>query len=78
MSKKASTPSTTDIFSGPGNRVKASITRPPKDLIDKMSEYETPDVSDQLNRLYAMRADMQNVVNDVRICGAACTPVTIL
>jgi RraA family protein len=73
MGEKASTPSTTGIFSGPGNRINVSISRLSKDLIDKISEYETPDISDQLNRLYAMRADMQNIVNDVRICGTACT-----
>ena len=50
MGKK---PKSSDIHSGPGFRVRTSIERPDQSLIDGLGEFETPDISDVLNRLYA-------------------------
>ena len=70
MGKK---PKSSDIHSGPGFRVRTSIERPDQSLIDGLGEFETPDISDVLNRLYAMSTNITNYVNDVRIAGPAVT-----
>jgi RraA family protein len=36
-------------------------------------EFETPDISDILNRMYTMRPDIRNLVNDTPLVGPACT-----
>lgn len=69
----ANRPSTTEMYPGPGNRIRTDIKRPPRALVEAIAQFESPDISDQLNRLYAMRPDIQNVVNDRAICGPACT-----
>ncbi len=61
------------MFTGPGNRIRTDIERPPKKLVEAIAQFESPDISDQLNRLYAMCPDIKNVVNGRAICGPACT-----
>lgn len=66
-------PKSAELHSGPGFRIKKNIIRPPKELVEKFKEFETPDVSDIMNRLYTMSPEIKNQVNDKRICGPACT-----
>lgn len=70
MAKK---PKSSEINPGPGFRVKTIIERPPQATIDKCREFETPDLSDIMNRLYCMSADIKNQVNDKPLVGPACT-----
>ncbi|MFN0190937.1 MAG: RraA family protein [Aestuariivirga sp.] len=58
---------------GPGFRIKLEIERPPASLVQMFREFETPDISDILNRMYTMRSDIRNVVNDLPLIGPACT-----
>ena len=69
----ANRPATIDIHPGPGSRIRARIERPDRELISQLSEFPTADISDLLNRLYAVAADIRNVVNDEAIAGPACT-----
>ena len=69
----ASKPKSAEMVPGPGFRVRMNFERPPKELIDQYRQFETPDISDMLNRMYTMSADIHNVVNDIALVGPACT-----
>ncbi|MGB8953587.1 MAG: hypothetical protein WCC06_13095 [Candidatus Aminicenantales bacterium] len=69
----SSKPKSAEINPGPGFRIRRNITRPPQEQVDKFREFETPDVSDIMNRLYTMNDHIKNRINDMRICGPACT-----
>jgi len=68
-----SKPKSAELHPGPGFRIRKNITRPPAELIEKFKQFETPDVSDMMNRLYTMSLEIQNRVNDQMICGPAVT-----
>jgi RraA family protein len=69
----ASKPKSAEMVPGPGFRVRTNFERPPKELIDQYRQFETPDISDMLNRMYTMSADIHNLVNNVPLVGPACT-----
>jgi RraA family protein len=66
-------PKSSEMTPGPGFRVKLDIERPPAALVQMFREFETPDISDILNRMYTMRPDIRNLVNDLPLVGPACT-----
>jgi RraA family protein len=66
-------PKFSELRPGPGFRVKESIVRPADKLIKEFREYDTPDISDLTNRLYAMDPSIKNLINRERIMGPACT-----
>lgn len=70
MAKK---PVSSELNPGPGFRVRRTIARPAKRLIEQFKEFPTPDISDMLNRLYTMDAGIKNMVNEKAIIGPALT-----
>lgn len=66
-------PASAEIHLGPGFRIREYPSRPRKDLSQKLSEFETADISDQLNRLYTLSHDIHNLVNDLGFAGPAIT-----
>lgn len=70
MAKK---PKSAEINPGPGFRVRKNITRPEQDIVEQYCQFETPDISDLMNRLYTMNSAIHNVVDDAAILGPACT-----
>jgi len=66
-------PQSSEVHVGPGFRIRNEIVRPPKDLVEQFGLFETPDISDLLNRLYAMSSDIHNLINNASIVGPACT-----
>ncbi len=62
-----------EMTPGPGFMIRSNFQRPPKDLIDGYAEFETADVSDAMNRLYAMSGKIRNLSNDKPLLGPACT-----
>ncbi|HBA36094.1 MAG TPA: methyltransferase, partial [Gammaproteobacteria bacterium] len=58
---------------GPGFRIRKNIERPSQEIIQQFRDFETPDVSDLMNRLYTMCADIHNMVNSAPLVGPACT-----
>lgn len=62
-----------EMTPGPGFMIKRTFTRPPVEVINGYSEFETADVSDALNRLYAMNGDIRNMSNSDVLLGPACT-----
>lgn len=70
----ARAPSSADIYPGPGFRVKKDFSRIAFDVAELFAEFEVPDISDHLNRLYAVEASIKCVSGgERRLVGAACT-----
>ena len=69
----ASKPKSAEMVPGPGFRIRMNFERPPKELVDQYRQFETPDISDMLNRMYTMSADIHNLVNYIPLVGPACT-----
>ena len=66
-------PKSAEMTPGAGFRVRLSIDRPDRHLVEMFRDYETPDISDILNRMYTMRPDIRNLVNDRPLVGPALT-----
>ena len=66
-------PKSADIHPGPGFRIRKNIERLSKEIIEQFCLFESPDVSDLLNRMYAMSSEIHNMVNNASIAGSACT-----
>jgi RraA family protein len=73
MTTVAAKPQSSELHAGPGFRIRKTIQRPPQALIDRFREFDTPDISDLMNRLYTMDPVIKNQVNRERILGPACT-----
>ncbi|NEN96735.1 MAG: RraA family protein [Moorea sp. SIO3I7] len=69
----ATKPQSSEIHSGIGFRIKKNITRCDRKLLQKLSQFETPDISDMMNRLYTINQNIKNLINDQKIIGTACT-----
>jgi RraA family protein len=67
-------PKSAEMFPGPGFRIRPTIDRPPQALIAEFGDFDTPDVSDLMNRLYTMNPAIRNLTGPhLRILGPACT-----
>lgn len=69
----ATKPKSAEISPGPGFMIRQTIGRPSAGVIEKFRDFETPDISDMLNRMYTMSREIHNVVNDLPLVGPACT-----
>lgn len=70
----ANKPRSAHMHPGPGFRVKMNFTRPPADLMRALCDFPTPDISDLLNRLYAVDPAIRLLTDPAhRVCGPACT-----
>lgn len=72
MSAKT-TPKSAQMNPGPGFRIKLDFDRPDEDIVKQYSQFETPDISDMLNRMYALCSGIRNLSTEDTICGPACT-----
>lgn len=66
-------PKSSEMTPGPGFMIRTDFPRLPGELVEGFREFETADVSDVLNRLYAMDGAIRNQVNDKELLGVACT-----
>jgi RraA family protein len=67
-------PRSAEMNPGPGFRIRRKIDRPPREVIDGLGEFETPAISDLMNRLYTMSTSIRNVsLPHLRVVGPACT-----
>jgi RraA family protein len=72
--KAVSKPQSAELHPGPGFRIRTEITRPDPALVEAFQQFDTPDVSDLMNRLYTMEPEIRSMTNeDLRILGPACT-----
>lgn len=68
-------PQSSEINPGPGFRIRRRrVERPPVELIQKLGEFPSPEISDQLNRLYAVTPDIRCLTGPHHhLVGPACT-----
>lgn len=66
-------PRSSEMTPGPGFRIRLNIDRPSAQLVNMFRDFETPDISDILNRMYTMSPEIRNVVNDRPLVGPALT-----
>lgn len=70
----AAKPRSAELHPGPGFRVRADFGRLDRALMDEFNRFPTPDISDQLNRLYAVDPEIQCLTGSYHtLCGPACT-----
>ena len=70
----ANKPRSAHLHPGPGFRVRTDFPRPSADLMRQFSVFPTPDISDLLNRLYAVDPGIRLQTDPAhRICAPACT-----
>jgi len=71
---RAEKPRSAEMFPGPGFRIRTEFNRLDPGLLEKFAEFPTPDISDLLNRLYAVDPSIACLTGrHHRLCGPACT-----
>ncbi len=74
MATGSGPPASAELTPGIGFRIAEKIERPPRDLVDAVGAFPTPDISDLMNRLYAMNSDIRPYSDpSLRLVGPACT-----
>lgn len=67
-------PKSAEMHPGPGFRIRSSVERPSPGTTAAFGEFETPAISDQMNRLYAMAPAVRNLTGEhLRLLGPAIT-----
>jgi RraA family protein len=70
----ATKPRSASLHPGPGFRVRMNFDRLPVELMNQFRAFPTPDISDLLNRLYAVDPQIRLLTRQHhQICGPACT-----
>jgi regulator of RNase E activity RraA len=69
----AQKPRSAEMHPGPGFRVKVDFPRLPMALMKEFGEFATPDISDLLNRLYAVDPGIVCQTGGHHLCGPALT-----
>jgi RraA family protein len=70
----ASKPRSAEMHPGPGFRVRTSFRRPSPEMVDAFRAFATPDISDLLNRLYAVDPAVTCMTGpEHTLCAPACT-----
>jgi regulator of RNase E activity RraA len=67
-------PKSAELHPGPGFRIRYEIERPDPEIVAGFAEFETPEISDLMNRLYTMTSAIKNLTAPhLRLLGPACT-----
>jgi regulator of RNase E activity RraA len=67
-------PKTAEMHPGPGFRIRCDIERPAPETVHAFGRFDTPAVSDLMNRLYTVHSDIRPLTGPtLRILGPACT-----
>jgi regulator of RNase E activity RraA len=70
----ATKPKTSELHTGPGFRIRESIARPSAEIVDGLREFDTPSISDLMNRLYTMASEIVPLAGPGKpLVGPACT-----
>lgn len=70
----ASKPKTAEMHPGPGFRVRVNIRRPPAAVVAAFADFDTPAISDLMNRLFTMSQDIKPLTDpSLTVLGPACT-----
>lgn len=70
----AGKPKSAEMHAGPGFRIRYDIDRTPAEIVDQLAGFDTPAISDLMNRLYTVHDDV-HVLTDpaLPVLGPACT-----
>lgn len=66
-------PRTAEMHAGPGFRIRVEIKRPEPEIVETLGRFDTPTISDLMNRLYTMVPAVASIAEPARIVGPACT-----
>jgi len=67
-------PKSAEMHPGPGFRIRTEVERPEPEAVAGFNAFETPAISDQMNRLYTMVPEVRNLTGEhMRLVGPACT-----
>jgi RraA family protein len=67
-------PKTAELHPGPGFRIREDFERPRQDLLGRFARFDTPSISDQMNRLYTMSPRIRPMTSpEHTLLGPACT-----
>jgi RraA family protein len=70
----ASPPRSAKIHVGPGFRILPDFPRPPRDVLEAFAGLDVADISDQMNRLYALEPEIKYLSGPAKkLIGPACT-----
>jgi regulator of RNase E activity RraA len=70
----ADKPISAEMHPGPGFRIRPTFERPGPEVLAGFAEFDTPAVSDLMNRLYTMQSAIANLTDPkLTILGPACT-----
>jgi regulator of RNase E activity RraA len=62
------------MYPGPGFRIRSDVTRPDPEIIAGFGAFDSPSISDRMNRLYTMSPGIRNLTDEsLKIVGPACT-----
>ena len=68
------TPKSAELYPGPGFRIRRDFPRLDASTMKRFQEYDVPDISDALNRLYALDSAITcQTSRRHRLCGPVCT-----
>jgi RraA family protein len=73
IESKEPQPISAATYAGPGFRIRVDIERPDAEIVAGLADFETPAVSDLMNRLYTMDTSIRNLTPGLRVLGPACT-----
>src|SRR5205823_357232 len=69
-----SKPQSAVMYPGPGFRIRSDVLRPDPDVVAGFGAFDTPAISDRMNRLYTMSPGIRNLTDErLKIVGPACT-----
>lgn len=69
-----SKPQSAAMHPGPGFRIRSQVERPDAEFVDRFGAFDTPAISDRMNRLYTMAPGIRNLTDEsLRVLGPACT-----
>jgi RraA family protein len=66
-------PRSAELHPGAGFRIRPGRARVPREVVAALAAFPAPDVSDLLNRLYAVHPDIRLLAGGPRLCATACT-----
>ncbi len=70
----AGKPKTAEMHPGPGFRIRSEIERTPAEITEQLARFDTPAISDLMNRLYTVHDDIRVLTDpNLSVVGPACT-----
>lgn len=74
MTPKVNRPKSAVMHPGPGLRIRTDVERPSTDVVSGFRDFDTPAISDLMNRLYTMQTGIRAMTDPkLRLVGTACT-----